>query len=248
MGRADSACWLPCSVGLPVVTATISYYHTERYDVSNSCRGAVNSKGKLDENTLSAFSQAKRKQIVDGAMKAFLKYGYAGTSMNRVAEEAGVIKQTIYSHFADKESLFTAIIENLTLAHFRVEFGDDIPTEQTPEVALRKLASVFSGRQNDPSYIALMRTVIGESDRFPELARLYTRTVIKPGIQLLTRYLNAHPELQIADTEAAARIFCGSLVSHILMQHILYGKEIIPYEIDRSIEMLIMLLLERRPS
>jgi hypothetical protein len=84
-----------------------------------------------------------------------------------------------------------------------------------------------------------MRTVIGESERFPELARLYTRTVIKPGMQLLTNYLQTHPELGIKDPEATARIFCGSLVNHILLQNILYGNEIIPYEMERTIESLI---------
>jgi AcrR family transcriptional regulator len=207
----------------------------------------MSAKTKHDDSSLSAYSLAKRNQIIQGALKVFLRHGYSGTSMNRVAEEAGVIKQTIYSHFTDKESLFTAIIENLTLAHFRQQFGDDIGAGQDPASVLRKLAGVFEGRQNDSSYIALMRTVIGESERFPELARLYTKTVIKPGIQMLTNYLKAHSELSINDPEAVARIFCGSLVNHILLQNILYGREIVPYEIERTVESLIEMILNQNP-
>ncbi len=192
---------------------------------------------------LSAYSKTKREQIIAGALKVFLKYGYEGTSMNRVAEEAGVIKQTIYSHFNDKESLFKAIIESLTLRHFHSEFGDSVPFEVAPEVAMRHAAKIFADRQRDPSYIALMRTVVGESSRFPELARLYTNTVIKPGAAMLTAYFKAHPELKLKDPEAAARIYCGSIVNNIMTQEVLYGKEILPFELSRIVDALIEMIL-----
>src|SRR5450432_1140722 len=131
---------------------------------------------------LSAFSKAKREQIVAGALKVFLKFGYEGTSMNRVAEEAGVIKQTIYSHFSDKEGLFKAIIESLTLKHMRTHFAPYMDGERNPREVLAHVAKFFLDRQQDSSYIALMRTVIGESRRFPELARMYTKTVIQQGM------------------------------------------------------------------
>lgn len=200
----------------------------------------------LGKEELSSYSKAKREQIIAGALKVFLKYGYEGTSMNRVAEEAGVIKQTIYSHFNDKEGLFKAIIESLTLQHFRAQFGADLPADIPPETALRKVGEIFLGRQKDPSYIALMRTVIGESARFPELARLYTSTVIKPGSAMLATYLKAHPELAIKDPEATARIFCGSIANNILLQEILYGKEIVPFEMQRIIDTLINMILQKK--
>ncbi len=190
-----------------------------------------------------SFSQLKRGQILDGALKVFLQYGYEGTSMNRVAEEAGVIKQTIYSHFGDKEGLFRAIIEHLTLEHFRAQIGDSVPVEQDARSVLRNLGAFFASRQKDPSFIALMRTIIGESGRFPELARLYTNTVIAPAMKMLTAYFAAHPELGLEDPEAAARVFAGSLVATIMQQEILYGREIIPIDIYRVVDCLIDLVL-----
>src|SRR5271156_3624746 len=125
-----------------------------------------------EKDQLSAYSKAKRQQIVAGAVKVFLKYGYEGTSMNRVAEEAKVIKQTIYSHFSDKEGLFKAIIESLTLEHMREHFSPYNARNASPKETLTNVAQFFMARRQDPSYLALMRTVIGESARFPELARL----------------------------------------------------------------------------
>lgn len=203
--------------------------------------------GLNEEQELSAYSKAKRQQIIDGALKVFLKYGYEGTSMNRVAEEASVIKQTIYSHFDDKQGLFKAIIESLTLQKFKEQFGaEEIDVAADPEFVLRKIAGVFAGRKKDASYIALMRTVIGESARFPELARLYTTTVIKRGIQILTTYLEAHPELGIKDAEATARVYCGSLVNTILLEEVLYGSEIVPFDMQRIVDALVAMVLKKK--
>jgi AcrR family transcriptional regulator len=199
--------------------------------------------GTTTKEELSAYSKTKREQIIAGALKVFLKFGYEGTSMNRVAEEAGVIKQTIYSHFNDKEGLFKAIIESLTLKHFHAQFGESVPFDLPPEMALRKAADIFADRQKDPSYISLMRTVVGESNRFPELTRLYTNTVIKPGAAMLAAYFGAHPELNLKDPEATARIYCGSIVNNIMTQEILYGKEILPFDLQRIVDALVELIL-----
>ena len=53
---------------------------------------------------------AKRQAILEAAKILFLSNGYANTSMDAVALEAGVSKLTVYSHFTDKETLFTAAV------------------------------------------------------------------------------------------------------------------------------------------
>ena len=55
-------------------------------------------------------SARKHRQILSAATAAFIAKGYDGTSMEEIATGAGVSKQTIYKHFADKESLFSEIV------------------------------------------------------------------------------------------------------------------------------------------
>ena len=55
-------------------------------------------------------SVRKRSAILDAATTLFLRNGYLGTSMDEIAALARVSKQTVYKHFADKESLFAAIV------------------------------------------------------------------------------------------------------------------------------------------
>ena len=52
----------------------------------------------------------KRKSILESAKRLFIEQGYQGVSMDQIAAAAGVSKLTVYSHFGDKESLFSAAI------------------------------------------------------------------------------------------------------------------------------------------
>ncbi|KAF1687258.1 TetR family transcriptional regulator [Pseudoxanthomonas broegbernensis] len=53
---------------------------------------------------------AKRASILDAAKRLFVEQGYQGVSMDQIAAAAGVSKLTVYSHFGDKETLFSAAI------------------------------------------------------------------------------------------------------------------------------------------
>ena len=74
---------------------------------------------------------AKRQSILDAAKTLFLTKGYANTSMDAVAGLAGVSKLTVYSHFTDKETLFSSAImskctEQLPVLFFELPAGKPI--------------------------------------------------------------------------------------------------------------------------
>lgn len=50
---------------------------------------------------------AKRAAILEAAERMFLQHGFEGVSMDQIAAAAGVSKLTVYSHFGDKDALFT---------------------------------------------------------------------------------------------------------------------------------------------
>ena len=55
----------------------------------------------------------KRENIIKGAEKVFMSMGYELASMDKIAEEAGVSKRTVYNHFGSKENLFEVLIDEL---------------------------------------------------------------------------------------------------------------------------------------
>jgi AcrR family transcriptional regulator len=195
--------------------------------------------GGGEENILSEFSRKKREQILQAAMDTFLELGYGGASMNLVAERAGVIKQTIYSHFQDKESLFICVISSLTVDHVQHIFTKTAVESQSPEQILRTLAQTLASRQFDPRFTKLLRITIGESGRFPKIAQLYIRATVKPGSELLIQYLKNHPDIHLPDPEAFARVYTGAIINHCIQQHILHGKTLFPFELSRVVDELI---------
>ena len=56
--------------------------------------------------------QAKRLAILEAAKTLFMRNGYEGSSMDAIAAEAGVSKLTVYNHFTDKETLFSAAVKS----------------------------------------------------------------------------------------------------------------------------------------
>jgi len=54
---------------------------------------------------------ARREQLIDVAVSVFARHGYHTTSMNDVAEAAGVTKPVLYQHFASKRDLYLALLE-----------------------------------------------------------------------------------------------------------------------------------------
>ena len=188
-------------------------------------------------------SADKIEQILQGAMQEFLARGYASTSMDRVAEAAGVSKATVYSHFQDKKGLFKALIEKLARKRFYSILGSQ-PLKGEPYVVLRRLAATALDQMvNDQEYQSFERLLMGESARFPELAQVFIYSIAKPAIETITKYLAAHPELKIPDPEATARILIGSLVHFVITQEIMHGKDIIPMEGDRLIDALTHLIV-----
>ena len=193
-------------------------------------------------------SEAKSAAILAGAMKEFLDNGYAATSMDKVAKSAGVSKATVYSHFGDKESLFGAVMQDLVKDKFQQIMGLEAPQslEQDPKIVLSTMATkMLANAGKDRSFQDFMRIIIGESGRFPEIAKAYVNNVAKPAINLLTKYFQSHPTLELSDPEATVRVMMGTLVYFAMLQEMLHGKDIVPLESDRLVRTLTNMIVEK---
>ena len=68
--------------------------------------GTANTKPRLP-------AAERRQQLLDVAVETFSKQGYASTSMNDVADAAGVTKPVLYQHFRSKKELFLELLRDL---------------------------------------------------------------------------------------------------------------------------------------
>ncbi|WP_198288493.1 TetR/AcrR family transcriptional regulator [Chamaesiphon minutus] len=185
----------------------------------------------------------KFEQILQGAMQEFLVRGYAGTSMEKVAAAAGVSKPTVYSYFKDKEVLFQVLIKNLAQKKFNSTFGSE-PLVGEAKIVLRNLAETAFKSFEDEEFSCFMRTIIGESGRFPELAKACTVSLFAPIYEVVKKYIISHPELKISDPEAATSLFIGTLVYYHISQNMLEAREIMPIERYRVVDNLMEMMLK----
>jgi len=140
--------------------------------------------GDIDSATPSrraAGAAAKRQAILDAALDEFSARGFAAARMDDVAERAGVGKGTIYLYFQDKEALFQELVRTSLVP---IVGGLKIP--EGVEVSVRVLLESFADtlvrevlqtRRGD-----LIRLVLSEGGRFPQLAEFHYHEVIQRGI------------------------------------------------------------------
>jgi TetR/AcrR family transcriptional regulator, regulator of autoinduction and epiphytic fitness len=184
----------------------------------------------------------KTAQILRGAMQEFLARGYAAASMDRVATAAGVSKATIYTHFGDKETLFKSLVEQMAKERMR-SILSRMDYDLEPRQALRQIfQDAVKNCCDNPEFHDFKRVLVGESGRFPELAKTFVEHLTKPGIEALSQYFRDSPAFDFPDPEAIARIVVGGIVHFGMVQHILHGEEIMPMEADRIIAGLEFLL------
>ncbi|KAF0654957.1 transcriptional regulator [Cyanobium sp. Copco_Reservoir_LC18] len=178
-------------------------------------------------------SGEKAAAILAGAMQEFLAQGYAATSMDRVARTAGVSKATVYSHFADKESLFKALTRHMIERDFALLFGGDeaeaLPAD--PRQAMHMLARrMLEVHHTHPEFLAFLRLLIGESDRFPALAQGFMTQIHQKSFLALTELVGACQGPRQGDPTLLAWVFLGSLIHVVMCQDMLHGKEVMPLD------------------
>jgi len=64
-------------------------------------------------SNLSPLRQQRRDRIVATALALFTRQGVRGTTMEEIADAAGVSKVTVYGYFADKDAVFAAVGEHV---------------------------------------------------------------------------------------------------------------------------------------
>ncbi len=131
-----------------------------------------------------------REAFLQTALRSFLDLGYAATSIEAIARDAGVAKITIYRQFNGKQELFREVAHRaLARANEQMQalmVSEGVDVRQT----LRSLVERMYLGLADPETRAVMRLVVGEAERFPELAAsLYSDSsyVLAPVAEVLAK-------------------------------------------------------------
>jgi TetR/AcrR family transcriptional regulator, mexJK operon transcriptional repressor len=162
-------------------------------------------------------SDRKHREIMSAATAVFVAKGYDGTSMEEIATKAGVSKQTVYKHFADKERLFGEIILATTDQVDQVVglVTETLSQSTNLEKDLSRLGRKFLSVLMDAELLKLRRLVIANADRMPELGRSWYEQGFECVLATLAscfQRLAQERLLKLEDALIAANHFVGMLL------------------------------------
>lgn len=177
-----------------------------------------------------------RERIIEAARALFAERGYRGTSVGDVEAAAGLVPRrgALYKHFASKDALLLAVIEahagmdDLTARVVGLDLGDlEAELAVIARIGLDELR-----RERD-----LIRIVMKEGERVPEVAAAFERVVVRRSQDVTIAWM-AHRlgplGVEIDDPPAVAAVLVGALVAHVL-EEILFGPGVREIDDDRLV-------------
>lgn len=187
---------------------------------------------------------SKRRQILDGARRIFMEFGFDAASMGEIAKSSGVSKGTLYVYFADKCALFEAIVGEIARVHGHIGADLDLDDHDVPG-ALRRFGMAYMELLCRPEGGSAVRTIMAIAERMPEIGRRYYSTIIAGSINRLAQYLAAQSKsgiVAIDDHELAAEQFLKSCQATLFLPFVFQAvpspsQERIAYVIDSAVRM-----------
>jgi len=163
-----------------------------------------------------------RKELMAIAIDCFARYGYQGTSIDRIASAAGVTKGALYYHFRDKEELlFEAVQDQITEFEQRVVGGVSPVTD--PAGALAEIARVCVHIATKNNLRRFILTLMVEAlDTNPKLSEAF-RGILRRFRSYLAGIVRVGQEQGVfrkdIEPALAAQLFAGGVIGAELQHY-----------------------------
>ena len=128
-------------------------------------------------------------EITDAALGAFAEKGYAATRVDDVAKRAGVSKGLLYLYFKTKEDLFKAVIRSFVVPRIDALTTIVDSSEMSAEEFLRGPFFEFVKTLPGSPISILIRLMIAEGPKHPDLLQFYWDNVVSRGLAAITAVL-----------------------------------------------------------
>jgi TetR/AcrR family transcriptional regulator, mexJK operon transcriptional repressor len=180
-------------------------------------------------------------RLLDVATSLFMERGFDGTSIDAVAEAAGVSKPTVYARYRDKRDLFAAVLRGrirtwLAPVSAAAEAQAIETSPKSIKTTLHELSRHMVAYTLAPEAGALQRILSAQAVQFPELAKLaneegWLRTV--RGVSSILRQSAARGQIKVDDPELAADMFLNLVLGNC-KRLALYGIAADPKTMERQ--------------
>jgi AcrR family transcriptional regulator len=157
-------------------------------------------------------------RIAVAALAAFDSCGYEATALDDIARLAGVSMETLLDHFTSKDEIFRDVVRSTLLGSLSARDDAAVPAEEPSAAdAVRALARAYWTTMARPELAIVVRLIVSELPRFPELAVLHATEALERFVRALERIIErgiASGEMRRVDARAAARTILATLAAH----------------------------------
>ena len=178
----------------------------------------------------------RRVALLEAARAVFVERDYAEATLDDVIQRAGGSRATLYKQFGGKEGLFAAVIADIC-AQIIAPLADG-GAHRRPEDVLLAFGRSFMAAMMAPDGLALYRVVIGNAQRFPELAAAVHRsgpTATADQLAAHMRRWKTRGQIDIPDPDLAARHFLEMVKGDLHFRALLRIDPPSPEEIDQCV-------------
>jgi AcrR family transcriptional regulator len=168
--------------------------------------------------------EGRRQQIIDGALHVLARKGFEQATNKEIAAAAGLGSAgLIYHYFRDKSDLLRQVVEQrMPLLQLLSHPEELMPLP--PAEALARFGRAYLKVMENPMSVAVMRVIMGEAIRRPQVARIVSEIGPNRAFRFLADYLRQQMDagvLRRADPGVAARCFMGPLILFFLSREVL---------------------------
>jgi AcrR family transcriptional regulator len=163
-----------------------------------------------------------RKELMMIAIDCFARYGYQGTSIDRIASAAGVTKGALYYHFRDKEELLFEAVQD-RIAEFEQRVVGSVNPETDPAGALAEIARVCVHIATKNNLRRFILTLMVEAlDTNPQLSEAF-RGILRRFRAYLSGIIRLGQDQGVfrrdVDPALAAQLFAGGVIGAELQHY-----------------------------
>ena len=183
------------------------------------------------------------REIADAAFEAFAEKGYSATRVDDVARRAGVSKGLTYLYYKTKEDLFKAVVKNIVVRRVDVLIAELDTSELGAEAFIRGPMLSFMKQIPGSPIAIVLRLLIAESHRHPDLIDYYYENVPAKGIAAISRFIARgveNGEFKPQALELQPHLFFAPTMLSTIWRLVFRDK---PLDTDQLIETQIDLLL-----
>ena len=182
-------------------------------------------------------------EIADAAFAAFAEKGYAATRIDDVAKRAGVSKGLTYLYYKTKEDLFKAVVRNVVVRRVDALLDDVDSTELSSEAFIRGPMLTFMKRVPGSPIAIVIRLLIAEGRRHPDLVDYYYENVVARGLDAIRRFVERgvqRGEFKPEARDLQPQLFLAPMMLSMIWR-LLFSEK--PLDTDRLMEDQVDLLL-----